>query len=424
LQPNTEYHYRVRFLASNGQTYLGADQTFRTLPDGQATVGNGQAASCTAAALTAALSGADNILFDCGPVPVTITLSSAMWINSDTSFDGGNKITLAAPTGDRHFIVEVSSLILRDITLTGGSSSGCGGSVYVDESGYLVTEGARFIGNTSANNGGALCVSQIGYAYLTQTLFLDNHASSGGAIWNYGTVEMFNSSISENTANPSSGIGGGVANENGSTFVAAYSLFDGNSAANGGGLYGGTVIYHSTLSGNYASLNGGGIYGDPFLSNTTISGNTASSCTFNCEQGGGVYGNAILQNSILSGNYPQNCPTGFLTPVTFTNGYNLVSDASCDFTATGDRQGRNPMLGPLQDNGGPTRTHALLPGSPAIDQGSNALCVSHTGSTSGVTDQRGVARPVDSNQDGSAVCDIGAFEAPVYRMIYLPMIIR
>lgn len=70
-----------------------------------------------------------------------------------------------------------------------------------------------------------------------------------------------------------------------------------------------------------------------------------------------------------------------------------------------------PMLGPLADNGGPTWTHALLPGSPAIDAGDPALCEA--------TDQRGVARPKNGDGDGNPVCDIGAFEAdftqPVYR---------
>jgi hypothetical protein len=85
----------------------------------------------------------------------------------------------------------------------------------------------------------------------------------------------------------------------------------------------------------------------------------------------------------------------------FTNvsslGHNLADDDSCGFTAPGDLVVANAMLGPLQDNGGPTETHDLLPGSPAIDAGSMDC-------PPPATDQRGVARPQ------GAGCDIGAVE--------------
>ena len=80
-----------------------------------------------------------------------------------------------------------------------------------------------------------------------------------------------------------------------------------------------------------------------------------------------------------------------------SNGYNLSSDASCDFTNTGDIVNTDPLLGPLQDNTGPTFTHELLGGSPAVDAGTNIGCPA--------TDQRGIARPI------GASCDIGAYEA-------------
>jgi hypothetical protein len=79
-----------------------------------------------------------------------------------------------------------------------------------------------------------------------------------------------------------------------------------------------------------------------------------------------------------------------------------------------------PMLGPLANNGGPTWTHALLPGSPAIDAGSGVHCQAF--------DQRGYDRPVDGNGDGVAGCDIGAFEFDPDRdgvnKIFLPLILR
>ncbi len=61
----------------------------------------------------------------------------------------------------------------------------------------------------------------------------------------------------------------------------------------------------------------------------------------------------------------------------------------------------HPKLGPLMDNGGPTRTHAVLPGNPALDRGSNLLGLPG--------DRRGVARQVDGDGDGAAVVDVGAY---------------
>ena len=104
-----------------------------------------------------------------------------------------------------------------------------------------------------------------------------------------------------------------------------------------------------------------------------------------------------VQNSIVSGGGPDNCftPSQLDSPIT-SQGHNIDSGVTCGFTASGDMSSTGPLLGPLADNGGPTRTRALLLGSPAIDTADNAVCPA--------TDQRGVARPQ------LAACDIGAFE--------------
>jgi hypothetical protein len=93
-----------------------------------------------------------------------------------------------------------------------------------------------------------------------------------------------------------------------------------------------------------------------------------------------------------------------------SSGHNLSSDSSCSFTAAGDLQNTNPLLGPLAANGGPTPTHALLPGSPAFGAGTNIGCPA--------TDQRGNTRPQ------GVLCDIGAFERVVVQTLFLPLVVK
>jgi len=114
--------------------------------------------------------------------------------------------------------------------------------------------------------------------------------------------------------------------------------------------------------------------------------------------------NSIVANSLLGGD----CGGDYLIT---DGGANISSDDTCGFSpANGSMPNTDPLLGPLQDNGGLTWTHALLWGSPAIDAGDNAQCPP--------TDQRGITRPFDGNWDGLAVCDIGSFE--VNELLYSP----
>jgi hypothetical protein len=215
------------------------------------------------------------------------------------------------------------------------------------------------------------------------------------------------------------GNGGGVAN-NGMLTI-SNSTLSGNTTfdqcvdelclAQGGGIYnnkkGVLIIDNSTISGNtvacagtscHAAI-GGGIYnnqGKVTINNSTISGNTALNS-------GGIYstGAVTLQNSIVANNSGGNCG-GTLT----SNGYNLSSDSSCNFSSSGDQNNSDPKLGPLQNNGGPTQTMALLPGSPAIDAGNPNGCTDNQGHLLR-SDQRGKTRP---NAEDSGGCDMGAYE--------------
>jgi hypothetical protein len=179
-----------------------------------------------------------------------------------------------------------------------------------------------------------------------------------------GTMTISNCTISGNTA----GLGAGIFN--GSMLTVANTTFSDNMAANGGGIYnsggGMLTITNSTFSGNSAS-SGGGIFniGAFAITNSTLSGNSAVGF------GGGIVNTQILEigNTVLqAGDSGANISNtgGIVTSF----GYNLSSDDGGGFLiGPGDQINSNPLLGPLQDNGGPTFTHALLPGSPAIDAG-------------------------------------------------------
>jgi hypothetical protein len=179
-----------------------------------------------------------------------------------------------------------------------------------------------------------------------------------------------------------------------------------------------------TVSGNTATY-GGGIDNSGTLTltvlNSTITDNTVSPGSAGP---GGVqnYAYVTFKNSILAYNQNVNCWNGVPHGGVLTSGgYNLDNGDSCGFSATGDINNTDPLLGPLANNGGPRAgagsegvmlTHALLENSPAIDTGTNAGCPS--------TDQRGVVRPVDGDEDGTATCDIGAYEYRILR-VYLPV---
>ena len=195
----------------------------------------------------------------------------------------------------------------------------------------------------------------------------------------------------------STGDGGGI--DNYGVLTLNNSTVTGNSAANGGGICNRLVLTlnNSTVSGNSATNEGGGIYNgnasDLRLNSTTFSGNSAADggAIFNANARIVEIKNSILANSTSGGD----CRGTATSP---SGDHTLIEDSgqTCGLTdgANGNIVGLDPVLDVLADNGGPTPTHALLPGSPAINAGDTTLTI----------DQRGIARP----QDG--VDDIGAFE--------------
>ena len=462
---NTSYHWRGRYVA--GGTIYGIDQSFKTLTDGQVTVGQGLSSDCSETAFNAALPGAKEILFNCGPQPVTITLTAAHNITSAVAIRGGNQVTLAfSGTGNFFNVQSGGALTLDKITLSGGNSFSCGGAVNVASGGQLSVSDVRFTGNHSYAQGGAICNG--GTTTINNTVFSANSSSShGGAIQSHNSLTITNSRF---IANTSAGNGGGI--DLGSNGIVANSVFSGNIAGlRGGGVnsYVGTLtLSNSTFDHNSSSTNGGGLTSDAssstvnattFSNNTTSGGggglemsgvgfltltdvtisanratgdggglyrtagagpvmllNTTFAANISSGQGGSLFGGAetasiSLKNTLISGGSPNNC-NGAVT----SQGYNLESANSCGLNQAGDKVNRYARLAALLYVGSSlTATHALLAGSPAIDGGTNAGCPA--------TDESGSARPVDGNRDSSAICDIGASEsAAQIGYMYLPVV--
>jgi hypothetical protein len=198
--------------------------------------------------------------------------------------------------------------------------------------------------------------------------------TGGGGISNGGTLTVTNSTVSGNNARGMPGRGGGIFNFG--TLTVTNSTVTGNSVSGvfGAGFDGGienqgnAAVNNSTVSGNIATGEGGGIcnlQGSVTINNSTVSGNSVHFAG----DGGGIAGTVTLQNSIVANNSGGNCKSGVVS-----KGYNLSSDNTCNFSSSGDRNNTDPKLGPLQNNGGPTFTMALLPGSPAIDAGNPSGC--------------------------------------------------
>jgi CSLREA domain-containing protein len=244
---------------------------------------------------------------------------------------------------------------------------------------------------------------------LSNSEVLTNTATSGAGILNEGLAAVVQISNARVGANIASSGGGGI-NNNGVMILTA-SLIDHNQGRSGGGIdHSGSSLQltNTTLSGNIATDNGGGLHnrGSATVNNTTFSGNqadTGANIYNDGDTAGLIIRNTLLADPLVGVNCVNN--QGSIS----SNGHNLESANTCGFTATGDLIDTSPLLGPLQDNGGPTSTHALMPGSPAVDAGNPAVPGSG-GDACAAVDQRGAPRPVDGDGDLSPVCDIGAYE--------------
>lgn len=243
--------------------------------------------------------------------------------------------------------------------------------------GLVTIEGPVAAGMTISGGlgSGVISIGSDAEVTLRNLSIVDGKAMEGAGILNRGTLTLDHSLVANNQVMPGGKPrGGGIFSTDNSTDL---------------------TLLNSTVSGNYAE-DGGGIYnlgGPVTLRNSTIAFNRAN-------DGGGFWGGGVLsvRNSIIANNaddgtnVPSSSNCNGLGTTVFT-GVNIASDATCGTDAA--LLIADPLLADLVNNGGPTKTHALHVGSPAIDLG--AQCTE-------ATDQRYVARPV------GASCDAGAYE--------------
>jgi len=527
-------------------------------------VGSGAPASCTEAALDAALAGGGDVSFNCGAAPHTIPIAFPMELDADTRIDGGGLITLNGGGGIRLFRVFGVALELTGLTLedgfadghdggaiynsggtvsisnshirrnraswSGGAIFNDGGSVHVEQStfnlnralsydggaifnrngevtivdstfygnmsglrggvianggmnrtttpqeadgGPLSISGSRFFINAARIEGGVLFSQAASAHTITDSQFMVNVATNGaGAILHRpgkditaGTSQLHiaNSRFLTNIAIR----GGALVNIAAETTIEA-SLFQGNYGRSVGGaianylwagirgrvsvvdttfrnnrsyyggavtnLYGAMEINNTLFEGNYAGVGGGLYNGEPpamlvengtgrlRVNNVTFSGNFAS------QEGGGLANvDAFGFNELTYSTFALNrSPSGSSLAGGALNGGKLIlyafgnslnctqplqrafasiqfPDDSCASVPPVD-----PMLASLADNGGPTLTHALRDGSPAIDAvpsvaGTGRLCDE-------IIDQRHFVRPANGSGIAFPLCDIGAYE--------------
>ena len=325
----------------------------------------------------------------------TITLSGPeLYIDKDITIKGpgADQLTIVGNNVATIFRIYVATVTISDLTATDGRPAisnyrsnlavrDCiirdneaigdfGGGIRNDGSQITLTR-CTISGNTTDSNGG-------GIANIMD-----------GASWTASTLTLVDCTVSGNTASGGSH-GGGIYNVDSEATLTNCTI-SGNSATNGGGIYNLRGVDASTVT----------------LTNCTVTGNTATT-------GGGIdnlagsdeYRTVTLTNCILGGNQASATGPDYRGDL-ISGGYNLIEQVNTPTNISGDLTGnitgQDPKLGPLQDNGDPTFTHALLSGSPALNaipEGSD----SYNGAPA--TDQRGESRPSPAGGN----CDVGAYE--------------
>ena len=295
----------------------------------------------------------DTIDFDPSLKGQTISLTSAeLVINKSITISGLGPNLLAvsraqnAPAFRIFNLMPGRSVTIQGLTISNGLAPdfGCGGGI-LDEGSSLSLINCTVSGNSTDGTGGGICADANATLTIDSSTISGNYAGDyGGGIANSGTLTINNSTLSGNRGEFAAG--------------AILNGFNGDASL---------TVSNSTLSGNTTQLHGGGIFngGQSTISNSTLSGNSGMTAGAIVNRLGTLdIESTILNRGELGPNILND--SGTVT----SHGYNLSSDDGGGvLNGPGDQINTNPLLGPLQNNGGPTFTHQLLPDSPAIDTG-------------------------------------------------------
>ena len=343
--------------------------------------------------------GIDEITFDAAlnGTPIELSIAGA---GEDAVLTGDLDITSAISftgNGVENTIIDGNS-IDRVFHIIGGSTTVSMAQMTITGGLLNDDEGAGI------SNGGDLLLDTV--TVHTNVVTGTTSAAIGGGVFNSDTLDVIRTTIDNNSAERGSGI------FSNNILTIMQSTISNNMGRAGGGItnFGIATMFNSTVSNNTGTGNSAGIdnsTGGTFdILNSTIVENVAPDLG-----GGGIASNApgdlTLANSIVANNPGGDC-FGGSNVISFGN--NLDSDDTCNLdTLLGDIPNVDPMIMALSDNGGPTLTHALMNGSPAVETGNNAGCPAQ--------DQRDTVRPQDGDDDGVPVCDIGALEMLLAELI-------
>ena len=325
-------------------------------------------------------------------------INSTISGNSVLVFRGGSGILMSS----------TASVSLTNSTVSGNSSGADGGGILVwGSSPSLSLINSTVSGNSADNNGGGIFTKGIAGVNLTNSTVSGNSAgNNGGGIHteDLSVVNLTNSTVSSNTATSH---GGGISNTNAAVDLVNSTMSNNSATKSGGGiLFGGdssnpshrVTLINSTLTGNNAGDDGGGIGfigGRTILKNSIISGNQADDLS---DEIGGWGGIVLADRNNLFGDSTKTNAQAFGSSGATPAGSTVITATS---NGTMPTALTSILQTTLKNNGGPTKTHALVVGSPAIDAGHPAVCASAPVNNK---DQRGESRPA------GVACDIGAFE--------------
>ncbi|MCP4549317.1 MAG: hypothetical protein GY835_22925, partial [bacterium] len=301
-----------------------------------------------------------------GPVEENQSMTGDLDISEDVEILGDREtpVVVVGDGTDRVLQILGGTIIISDLTITGGVASSWGGGIRASNARVTIID-STISGNMNSTSGGGILAGPHEMTLINCTVSANSSEEHGGGIYRYGV-----------------------------SFVAPASL----------------RLINTTVSGNSATYDGGGIFhaheGEMAFVNSTIADNTSRWGTAVFDDfftPGPIYTNTLIDGTC-----------GARTGITSrSNGGNIqIGDDSCHLPHPTDRMNvPDAMIGPLANNGGPTMTHALLRGSPALDTALDAECPAD--------DQRGVPRLLDGDGDGVAGCDVGAYEMN-HRAIEVP----